>query len=252
VSFGLKSGDYHTIVKHFGLPWLKAEKTSNHVLWIRWNQGDRLRFLERWERTLALLDGQDLVKPKIVGMLKNSDQFFDPITQAEVASVLLTKGFEIELEANKSGKTPDIFLIREGICIEIKNLHTDAVLLEQALTGNVEVVWLRDRLPSAVEEKYDQLPDSYQNMLVVFAPPDVQFDEFEDFFIDVPTTHNLGTGEVTRGKPKGFFYQERVDGTKIHTKLGAVIMWKDHTHRYLVNPNANIMVVEELLQKITL
>jgi hypothetical protein len=76
--------------------------------------------------------------------------------------------------------------------------------------------------------------------------------EFEDFFIDVPTTHNLGTGEVTREKPKGFFYQERVDGTKIHTKLGAVIMWKNHTRRYLVNPNANIMVVEELLQKITL
>ena len=218
-------------------------------MWIRWNQGDRLRFLERWERTLALLDGQDLVKPKIVGMLKNSDQFLDTITQAEVASVLLTIGFEIELKANKSGKTPDFFLIREGICFEIKNLHTDAVLLEQALTGEAEVVWLMDRLPSAVEEKYDQLPDCYPNMLVVFALPEVQFDEFEDFLIDILTTYNLDTGEVTRGKPKGFFYKERVDGTKIHAKLGAVIMWKDHTHRYLMNPN--ITVIEELLQKIT-
>ena len=102
-----------------------------------------------------------------------------------------------------------------------------------------------------MEEKYDQLPDSYPNIPVVFAPPEVQLDEFEDFFIDIPTTYNLDTGEATRGKPKGFFHQERVDGAKIHTKLGAVIMWKDHTRRYLVNPNANIMVVEEVPQKIT-
>jgi hypothetical protein len=251
VSFSLKPEEYPTIVKYFGLSWLEGAGTTNHVLWIRWNQGDRLGFLERWERTLALLDGQGLVKHEVVRMLKNPDQFLDTIAQVEVASVLLRKGFEIELEAKKSGKTPDIFLIREGICIEIKNLHIDAVLLEQALTGNAEVVWLRDRLPSAVEEKYDQLPDSYPNLLVVFAPPEVQFDEFEDFFIDIPTTYNLDTGEVTRGKPKGFFYQERVDCTKIHTKLGAVIMWKDHTRSYLVNPNANIMIVEELLKKIT-
>lgn len=251
MSFGLKSEEYPTIVKYFGLPWLKGKENSNHVLWIRWNQGDKLRFLERWERTLALLDAQGLVKPKVVRMLKNPDQFLDTIAQVEVASVLLTKGFEIELEANKSGKTPDIFLIREGICIEIKNLHIDPILLEQALTGNAEVVWLRDRLPSAVEEKYDQLPDSYPNILVVFAPLEVQFDEFEDFFIDIPMTYNLDTGEVTRGKPRGFFYHERVDGTKSHIKLSAVIMWKDHARRYLVNPNANIMVAEEVLQKIT-
>jgi hypothetical protein len=251
VSFGLKSEEYPTIVKYFGLPWLEGEETSNHVLWIRWNQGDRLRFLERWERTLALLDGQGLVKPEVVRMLKNPDQFLDTIAQVEVASVLLTKGFQMELEAKRSGKTPDIFLIREGICIEVKNLRIDAVLLKQALTGNAEVGWLKDRLPSAVEDKYDQLPDCYPNMLVVFAPPEVQFDEFEDFFIDVPTTHNLYTAEVTRGKPKGFFYQERVDGTKIHTKLGAVIMWKDDRRRYILNPYAKSIVSEELLKKIT-
>jgi hypothetical protein len=71
-------------------------------------------------------------------MLKNADQFLDTVAQLELASVLLTRSFEIELEAKKSGKTWDIFLIREGICIEVKNLHMDAVLLDQALTGNAE------------------------------------------------------------------------------------------------------------------
>jgi len=102
-----------------------------------------------------------------------------------------------------------------------------------------------------VEEKYAQLPEGYPNILAVIAPPEVQFDEFEDFFIDIPTTHNLDTGQVTRGKPKGFFYQERVDGTKIYTRMSAVVMWKDTVRRYLMNPNADIQVNEELLQKMT-
>jgi hypothetical protein len=246
-----KAEEYPTLVKYFGLPWLEGRGNSDHVLWIRWNQGDRLRFCERWETALALLGGEGLVKPEIVRMLKNSDQFLDTMAQVEVASILLTKGFGIELEARKSGKTPDIFLIREGVCIEIKNLHMDALLLEQAISGKAEVVWLRDRLPSAVEEKYDQLPDHYPNILVVIAPAEVQFDEFQDFFIDIPTTFNITTREVTRGKPKGFFYQERTDGTKIHTKLGAVIMWKDRAHRYLMNPTADTMVSEELLKRMT-
>jgi hypothetical protein len=247
----LKSEEYPTIVKYFGLPWLEGKETSDHALWIRWNQGDRLRFLERWERTLALVDGKGLVKPEVVRMLKIPDQFLDTIAQIEVASVLTTKGFQIELEAKKSGKIPDIFLIREGICFEVKNLHIDVVLLNQALSGNAGVVSLKKRLPSAVEEKYDQPPDSYPNVLVVFAPPEVQFDEFEDFFIDTPATFNDDTRRVTGGKPNGFFYQERLDGTKIHTKLSAVIMWKDQVRKYLMNPNANITVKEELLQKIT-
>lgn len=75
-------------------------------------------FVERSERALALLDSERLVKPEIIRMLKNPVQFLDTIAQVEVASILLTKGFEIELEARKSGKTPDIFLIREGVCMK--------------------------------------------------------------------------------------------------------------------------------------
>ena len=207
--------------------------------------------MERWERALALLDSERLVKPEIVRMLKNPVQFLDTIAQVEVASILLTKGFEIELEARKSGKTPDIFLIREGVCIEVKNLHMDAVLQEQASSGEVEPVWLRDRLPSAVEEKYLQLAHGYPNILAVIAPPEVQFDEFEDFFINIPTTMNITTGLVTRGKPEGFFFSERLDGSKIHTKMSAVVMWKDTVRRYIMNPNANLPVNDELLQRMT-
>jgi hypothetical protein len=247
----LKSDQYPTMVNYFGLAWLESKENSSHVLWIRWNRGDRLGFLQQWEAALALLDARGLVKPEVIRTLKNSDQFLDTIAQVEIASVLITKGFEIELEAKKSGKTPDIFLIREGICVEVKNLHIDAALLEQTLTESAEVVQLKERLPSAVEEKYNQLPEGCPNILVVVAPPEVQFDEFEDFFIDIPTTLNLETGEITRGKPKGFFYQERLDGTKIHTKLSAVIMWKDQVRKYLTNSNANIIIPEELLQRIS-
>jgi len=207
--------------------------------------------LDRWEGALYLADRLNLLKPEIVRMLKNSDQFLDTIAQIEIASVLLTRGFEVELEAEKSGRTPDIFLVREGVCVEVKNLHMDTVLLEQALSGDAKPVWLRDRLPCAVEEKYAQLPDGYPNILVVIAPPEVQFDEFEDFFVNIPTTANFDTGEVTHGKPEGFFYCERIDGTKIHTKMTAVVMWKDTVRRYLMNPYANIQVNEELLQRMT-
>jgi hypothetical protein len=246
-----KEEEHPTLAKCFGFQWLEGKGNSDHVLWICWNQGDRLGFVERWERVLTLLDNKRLVKPEIVRMLKNPVQFLDTIAQVEVASILLTKGFEIELEARKSGKTPDIFLIREGVCIEVKNLHMDAVLQEQALSGEAEPVWLRDRLPFAVEEKCLQLADGYPNILAVIAPPEVQFDEFEDFFINTPTTMNTTTGQVTRGTPDGFFYSERLDGSKIHAKLGAVIMWKDHARRYLMNPNAKFMISEELLKKIT-
>lgn len=208
-------------------------------------------FVERWERALALLDSERLVKPEIIRMLKNPVQFLDTIAQVEVASILLTKGFEIELEARKSGKTPDIFLIREGVCIEVKNLHMDAVLQIQASSGEAEPVWLRDRLPSAVEEKYLQLARGYPNILAVIAPPEVQFDEFEDFFINIPTTMNITTGLATRGKPEGFFFSERLDGSKIHTKMSAVVMWKDTVRRYLMNPNANLPVNDELPQRMT-
>jgi hypothetical protein len=87
---------------------------------------------------------------------------------------------------------------------------------------------------------------------VVFAPPEVEFDEFEDFFIDIPTTFNPETRGVTRAKPNGFFYQERLDGTKIHTKLGAVIMWKDDRRQYILNPYAESVISEELLKKISI
>lgn len=184
-------------------------------------------------------------------MLKSPDHFLDTIGQVEITSALLAKGFEIELEAKKSGKTSDIFLTREGVCIEVKNLHMDTVLEEQALSGDAEPVWLKDRLPSAVEEKYAQLPDGYPNILAVIAPPGVHFDEFEDFFINIPTTMNLATRQVTRGKPEGFFYSERIDGSKIHTKMSAVVMWKDAERKYLMNPNAVVQVNEELLQKMT-
>jgi hypothetical protein len=197
-----------------------------------------MRLLERWEGALALLDGKSLVKSKIIQMMKNSNQFLDTIAQVEVSADLLKKGFIIELEASKSGKTPDIFLIHECVCIEVKNLHTDPKLMEQTLSRENRVVCMKDRLPSAVEEKYAQLPEDYPNILVVIAPPDVQFDEFEDFFIDNPK-NNLG-----------FFYQERTDGTKINTKLGAVIMWKDWGRSYITNSFATIMVNEDLLKKI--
>jgi len=210
-----------------------------------------LRFKERWEKALALLDGKGLVKPEVVRMLKNPDQFLDTIAQVEVASVLLTKGFNIELEARKSDRTPDIFLIDEQVCIEVKNLHLDPVLQEQTLSGRDEVVSLKDRLPSAVEEKYDQLPDGFPNILVVIAAADVEFDEFEDFFIDGRETMNIETGERTIGNPEGYFYQERTDGTSIHTKLGAVIMWKDHARRYLMNPYASLPFSDALLKRIT-
>jgi hypothetical protein len=184
-------------------------------------------------------------------MLKSPDQFLDTMGQVEIATALVVKGFEIELEAKKSGKTSDIFLTREGVCVEVKKLHMDAVLEEQALSRDAEPVWLRDRLPPAVEEKYAQLPDGYPNILAVIAPPEVQFDEFEDFFINIPTTMNLATRQVTRGKPEGFFYSERIDGSKIHTKMSAVVMWKDTERRYLMNPNADVQVNEELLQKMS-
>jgi hypothetical protein len=247
----LKIREYPTIAKYFGLSWLEAEENSRHVLWIRWNRGDRLRLLDRWERAFSPLDARNLLKPKIVRMLKNPDQFLDTIGQVEIASALVRKGFEIELEAERSGKTSDIFLTLEGVCIEVKNLHMDTVLEEQALSGDAEPVWLRDRLPSAVEEKYAQLPEGYPIMLAVIAPPEVQFDEFEDFFINIPTTMNLATRQVMRGKPEGFFYSERIDGSKIHRKMSAVVMWKDTVRRYLMNPNADIQVNEELLQKMT-
>jgi hypothetical protein len=250
--FGMSTAkEYPPLVKFFGLPWLEAEGKSEHVLWIRWNQIDRLRFKERWERALALLDNRGLVKPEVVRMLKNPDQFLDTIAQVEVAYVLLTKGIKIELEARKSGKTPDIFLIDERVCIEVKNLHIDPVLQEQTLSGRAEVVSLKNRLPSAVEEKYGQLPEDYPNILVVIAAADVQFDEFEDFFIGGRETLNIETGERTIGNLDGFFYDERIDGRRIHTKLGAVIMWKDHERKYLMNPNASIPFSDALLNRIT-
>jgi len=184
-------------------------------------------------------------------MLKNPAQFLDTIAQVEIASILLTKGFEIELEARKSGRTPDIFLIREGVCIEVKNLHMNAALQEQASSREAEPVWLRDRLPSAVEEKYSQLAHGYPNILAVIAPPEVQFDEFEDFFINIPTTMNIGTGLITHEEPKGFFFSERLDGSKIHTKMSAEEMWKDNVRRCRKNPNANLQVNDQLLQRMT-
>ena len=232
------------------MPWLEAKENSDHALWIRWNQGDRLKFLGRWERALAILDGPGLVKRDIVRMLKNPDQFLDTIAQLEAASHLLTKGFEIELEARKLDKITDIFLVREGVCIEVKNLHVDAMLLEQALTGNAKVVWLKDRLPAAVVEKYPQLPDGYANIIVIIAPPEVQFDEFEDLFIDIATTVNITTGEITKGKPKGLFYQESIDGAKLYAKMSATVMWKDHERKYLLNQNAQLPISERLLKRI--
>jgi hypothetical protein len=206
---------------------------------MRWNHGDRIRFVERCERALVCLDENGLVEPKIVRMMKNADQFLDTLAQVEVAANLLTKGFRVELEASKAGRTPDIFLIDDGVCIEVKNLHLDPRLMEQTLSGEARVVTLRDRLPSAVEEKYAQLPEGYPDILVVIAAADVHFDEFEDFFIDIPRNKS------------GFFYQEHTDSTKIHTKLGAVIMWKDQGRRYIKNPYANITINEDLLNRIT-
>jgi len=167
----LRQADYPIIIKCIGLPWLESKDNSDHVLWIRRNCGDRLRFLEGWERALAILDNQNLLKPRIIRMLKNPDQSEDTMAQVEVASALLTKGFEIDLEAEKSGKTPDILLSCEAVCIEVKNLHTAAALLEQAETGNAKVIWLRDRLPQALEEKYNRLLDGSPNILVVITPP---------------------------------------------------------------------------------
>jgi len=184
--------EYPTLVKHFGLTWLEAEEHSNHVLWMRWNLSNRLHFLERWESTLAILDRKGLVKPKIVQMMKNPGQFLDTIAQVKVAAELVIRGFRIELEANKSGRTPDIFLIQEAVCIEVKNLHLDPRLVEQTLSGENRVVEMRDRLPSAVEEKYVQLPEGYRNILILLAAADVQFDEFQDFFIDIPVTLRKG------------------------------------------------------------
>jgi len=82
-------------------------------------------------------------------------------------------------------------------------------------------------------------------------PPEIQFDEFEDLFIDIPTTVYLETGEVTRDSHQGVFYQERVDGGKVYAKISVVIMWKDHVRRYLLNPNAEFRTSEQLLQKMT-
>lgn len=187
---------------------------------------------------MACLGENGLVEPKIVRMMKNADQFLDTLAQVEVAANLLTKMFRVELEASKAGKTPDIFLIDDGVCIEVKNLQFDPRLMEQTLSGEARVVTFRDRAPSAVEEKYAQLPEGYPDILVVIAAADVHFYEFEDFFIDIPRNKS------------GFFYQERTDGTKIHTKLGAVIMWKDQGRRYIKNPYANIKVNDDLHNRI--
>jgi len=81
--------------------------------------------------------------------------------------------------------------------------------------------------------------------------PRAGFRKFEDFFINIPTTMNTTTGLVTRGKPEGFFFSEQLDGSKIHTKMSAEEMWKDNVRRCLKNPNANLQVNDQLLQRMT-
>ena len=56
--------------------------------------------------------------------------------------------------------------------------------------------------------------------------------EFEDFFINIPTTITT-TGLITHGKPEGSFLSDRLDSARIHTKMSTEVIGKNNVHRCL-------------------
>lgn len=122
--------------------------------------------LEELEQNLELLKTEQKIA-KTIKKAQNQDQFWQTLSEIEVAACFKRKGLFKEFEPQIEGKTPDLLIGLDGEDFYIE-VYTPMLAreLEEAMNKG-EAVTLGNKAWGKLDEKLDQLPKKVPSIIVI-------------------------------------------------------------------------------------
>ncbi len=158
------------VLKHIEENKKLAEKGNVDAGMMAYLQGsfiyEPLLKLEELEQNLLLLKNESKIA-RTIKKAQNEDQFWQTLSEIEVAAYFKRKGLFKEFEPKIEGKTPDILANLDGndFCIEVFTPSL-AKELEEAMRKG-EAITLGNRAWGKLDEKLNQLPKKTPSIIVI-------------------------------------------------------------------------------------
>ncbi|MCK5563047.1 hypothetical protein KAI30_02650 [Candidatus Bathyarchaeota archaeon] len=241
---------YNNLEHYLGKLWLRNNPNHPYNLW-RMKSEDSKEKLLLYKLDSHLGKVIPLLKTKrIQHKLRNSAEFVDTYYELEVGCYLLNQGFEVDFEQTlPSGtgnyKTPDIFVKKENVILEVKTLHKRFDVEKGEKSGEV----FKFNGAKKIGDKILEVLETYSGSgikypLVVMLcndylinPPILSPDDLETVLLYrsdglfVFGNSRVPTSDV---KNDGLYYADKGQQADV---LSGVGLWRKKLIRFYENPN---------------
>lgn len=223
----LSNNPDENVLKHLEENKRRAEQGDVDAGMMAYLQGsfvyEPLLKLRELESNLELLKSE----PKIIGTIKkaqNADQFWQTLSEIEVAACFKRKGLFKAFEPKIGGKTPDLLVNLEGkdFCIEVFTPSMAKELEESLRTG--KAVTIGNRAWEKLDEKMDQLPKNTPAIIVINR----SFSEIDSINIAdaVMGSLSLLLPKDPKIEPKTFRKEDGLARTRDFSNIKAIVLYK--------------------------
>lgn len=241
---------YPNIARILDKSWLNKNPNHPYNQWVITAENTKEKlFLSRLDNYLGKIT--PLSGPRrIQSKLRNPQEFVDTYYELEVGSYLLDNGFDVEFERflrDEKGNriTPDIFVKKENVIVEVKTLHRSNEVEKGLKSGKVfkfnEAKRIKDDIISELK-KYSGKEIVYPLIVVVckdfIKPPISSHIDFETilFYRSDRWVFNGVLRRTNDVEYRGLFYE---DGGRHASILGGVGYWEQQGIMFYENPNTN-------------
>lgn len=242
---------YQNLERILDKAWLKNNPNHPYNQWIMKSEDSKEKsFLHRLddylETAISLLNTK-----RIQSKLRNSQEFVDTYYELEVGCSLIGHGFEANFEYTLpveigNDKTPDIFVMKENIIVEIKKLSRSYEVEMGIKSGEVfkfnPAKRVKDRILDELR-KYWGKGIKYPLIVMLckdlINPPILTPDDLETVLFYRSDRGIFAGGEFYLAPDveyEGLYYADNGRQADI---LSGVGLWRNKLIRFYENPNAN-------------
>lgn len=241
---------YNNLEHYLGKSWLRNNPNHPYNLWRMKSEDSKEKLLlykldSHLEKVIPLLKTK-----RIQHKLRNSAEFVDTYYELELGCSLMDKGFKVNFEyslpcGNSGSKTPDLFVQKENIIVEVKTLHQSRRIKNGIQSGKVfkicEAERIRDRILLELE-KYSEI--GLKNPLIMMlcndyliSPTILSTDDLETVLLyrsDGIFVFGSNYAQTSDVKYEGLYYTDKGKQANV---LSGVGLWRKRLIQFYENPN---------------
>jgi len=242
---------YPNLERVLGKTLLMKNSSHPYYKWIMKSKDSKEKsFLQRLDNYLETVNPL-LHTKRIPSNLRNSEQFISTYYELEVGCYLLNQGFEVDFEHNLpveigNHKTPDVFVIKENIIVEVKKLSQSDEVEMGIKSGKVFKFNSPNRVKDRISDelgKYSRRGIKYPLVVMlckdVIDPPILTPDDLEAVLFCRSDRGIFAGGKFHLTYDvdyEGLYY---VDNGRQADILSGVGLWRDKPMCFFENPNVN-------------